>query len=81
MRVAKLEMKMITSLFILGYDYKLVDRKGNFPNPLPLPDRNDHHQVRSLNASTNASFHLFIFVVQVRPLGDPTYLEFKRVVY
>jgi len=46
MKVAKLEMKLILAFFLTRYEYDLVDRDGNFPNPLPVPDRNDIHQVR-----------------------------------
>ncbi|KDQ54410.1 hypothetical protein JAAARDRAFT_135628 [Jaapia argillacea MUCL 33604] len=60
MRVAKLEIKMIVAMFLVGYEYELVDGQGKFPNPFPKPDRND--------------------IQQARPVGDPCYLEFKRVV-
>ena len=46
MKVAKLEMKLILALFLTRYEFDLVDKDGKFPNPLPVPDRNDHHQVR-----------------------------------
>ncbi|KAF8957826.1 cytochrome P450 [Flammula alnicola] len=48
MKVAKLEIKLVLAIFLLGYDYKLVDKSGNYPKALPQPDRNDLHQVRSL---------------------------------
>ena len=60
MKVAKLEIKMILALFLLGYDYELVDGKGNFPKELPKPDKND--------------------LQQARPLGEPCFLKFKKVV-
>lgn len=46
MKVAKLEMKLILAIFLTRYEYELVDENGKFPNPLPVPDRNDFHQVR-----------------------------------
>ena len=47
MKVAKLEMKLILALFLTRYEYDLVDKDGKFPDPLPVPDRNDLHQVRA----------------------------------
>ena len=46
MKVAKLEMKLILAMILAGYEYGLVDKDGKFPNPVPVPDRNDIHQVR-----------------------------------
>ena len=46
MKLAKLEMKLILAMFLTRYEYNLVDKNGKFPNPLPVPDRNDLHQVR-----------------------------------
>ena len=46
MKVAKLEMKLIMALFLTRYEFGLVDKDGKFPNPLPVPNRNDIHQVR-----------------------------------
>lgn len=45
MRFAKLEMKLILTVFLMRYDYKLVDKYGKFPDSLPVPNRNDTHQV------------------------------------
>ena len=33
-------------MFLVGYEYELVDSSGNFPKELPLQDRNDIQQVR-----------------------------------
>ena len=46
MRVAKLEMKLILVLFLTRYKYDLVDKNGKFPDPLPVPNRNDSTYVR-----------------------------------
>jgi len=46
MKVAKLEMKLILAFFLTRYEYNLVDKDGKFPNPLPVPNRNNIHQVR-----------------------------------
>jgi cytochrome P450 len=45
-RVAKLEMKLILAMFLTRYEFDLVDEDGKFPDPLPVPDRNDVLQVR-----------------------------------
>ena len=45
MKVAKLEMKLIMALFLTRYEFELVDKDGKFPDPLPVPNRNDIHQV------------------------------------
>ena len=45
-KVAKLEMKLIMAIFLTRYEFELVDELGRFPNPLPVPNRNDPHQVR-----------------------------------
>jgi len=46
MKFAKLEMKLIMAMFLMRYEFDLVDEDGKFPNPLPVPNRNDIHQVR-----------------------------------
>ena len=46
MKAAKLEMKLILAVFLMRYEYELVDEYGKFPDPLPVPDRNDIHRVR-----------------------------------
>ena len=45
MKIAKLEMKLIMAMFLMRYDYELVDSTGKFPSTLPTPNRNDIHQV------------------------------------
>jgi len=47
MKLAKLEMKLILALFLTRYEFDLVDKDGKFPDPLPIPNRNDMHQVRA----------------------------------
>jgi cytochrome P450 len=46
MKVAKLEMKLISAVFVTRYEFDLVDGEGKFPDPLPAPDRNNIHSVR-----------------------------------
>ena len=43
--MAKLEMKLIMAVFLMGYKFDLVDKDGKFPDHLPVPDRNNIHQV------------------------------------
>ena len=45
MKIAKLEIKLILTMMLLGYDYELVDGNGNYPKELPSQDRNDLLQV------------------------------------
>lgn len=48
MKVAKLEIKMIVAMFVVGYEYDVVDSKGRISEKLPMPDYNDIQQVRTL---------------------------------
>ncbi|PPQ70347.1 hypothetical protein CVT25_000127 [Psilocybe cyanescens] len=45
MKVAKLEIKLILALILVGYEYDLVDSSGKYPKALPTPNRNDIQQV------------------------------------
>jgi len=47
MKAAKLEMKLILAMFLTRYEFDLVDGDGKFPDPLPVPNRNDTHRVRA----------------------------------
>jgi hypothetical protein len=46
MKVAKLEIKMIVAMFVMGYEYDVVDSRGRISEKLPVPDYNDIQQVR-----------------------------------
>ena len=46
MKAAKLEIKLILAMFLMRYEFDLVDKDGKFPDPLPVPNRSDIHQVR-----------------------------------
>ncbi|GBE78810.1 hypothetical protein SCP_0200070 [Sparassis crispa] len=48
MKIAKLEIKMVVALFLVGYDYKLVDANGHFPDPFPVRDPNDLLKARPM---------------------------------
>ncbi|KIM37023.1 hypothetical protein M413DRAFT_31186 [Hebeloma cylindrosporum] len=41
MKIAKLEIKLVLALVLLGYKYDLVNEAGKYPDILPEPDRND----------------------------------------
>ena len=45
MKIAKLEIKLILAMVLLGYEYELVDGNGNYLKKLPSQDRNNQ-QVR-----------------------------------
>jgi hypothetical protein len=47
-KVAKLEMKLIVALFVVGYDFDAVDSKGGLLKRLPVPDYNDLKLVSTL---------------------------------
>ncbi|KAG5639777.1 hypothetical protein H0H81_000057 [Sphagnurus paluster] len=46
MKFAKLETKIIVALFLAGYEYSVVNEKGEVPEHLPSVDFNDIHQPR-----------------------------------
>ena len=46
MKVAKLQMKLLLAFLLTRYEFDLVDKDGKFPDPLPVPNRNDLFQVR-----------------------------------
>lgn len=46
MKIAKLEIKMIVALFVVGYEFDVVDSRGRTPERLPIPDYNDIQQAR-----------------------------------
>jgi cytochrome P450 len=52
MKIAKLELKLVLALMLLGYNYELVNESGKHPDILPEPDRNDLTKVNSCRFST-----------------------------
>jgi hypothetical protein len=40
-RLAKVELKLVTAMFILGFQHSVVDKSGAPLNPLPTPNWND----------------------------------------
>jgi cytochrome P450 len=56
MKFAKLEIKLILSMLLLGYEYKLVDDRGAPTATLPQPDRNDIQQARPIGKTVYMDF-------------------------
>jgi len=52
MKIAKLELKLVLALMLLGYNYDLVNESGKYPDILPEPDRNDGTMVNSYRFSS-----------------------------
>ncbi|KAF9568692.1 cytochrome P450 [Agrocybe pediades] len=40
-RLAKVELKLVTAMFVLGFQHSVVDRHGKPADPLPVPNWND----------------------------------------
>ena len=62
MKVAKLEMKWVMAVFMMRFDYELVDESGKFPRSLPVPNRNDAQVCCYIGGKVFRnwpSFHLF----------------------
>jgi sterol 14-demethylase len=72
MKAAKLEMKLILAIFLTRYEFDLVDKDGKFPDPLPVPDRNNIHQVRT-RSWVNLSACVLIFPPPRLCLGPPSW--------
>ena len=45
MKVAKLEIKMIVAMFVMGYEYDVVDSDGRISERMPVPNYNEQQQV------------------------------------
>ncbi|KAJ7634750.1 cytochrome P450 [Roridomyces roridus] len=56
-RLAKLELKLTTALFLLGFDWHVVDKTGGVPDSLPLPNWNDILMCRPPPGSCNISYN------------------------
>ena len=81
MKLAKLEIKVVIALFVAGYEYDVVNLEGKFPEQLPKPDYNDIHQVRSPKVQPFQRVCILnLGIRQARPVGDPCYFQFKRIV-
>ena len=57
MKIAKLEIKLILTMMLLGYEYELVDGNGNYPREIPSRDsRNDFVPVSIFHAFREIEF-------------------------
>ena len=68
MKVAKLELKLISAIFLTRYEYELVDEHGKFLKQCPVLDRNDLHQVC---ARTLEILRLALMCLSAIYLGSP----------
>lgn len=60
MRFAKLEIKFVLALFLVGYEFELVDGNGKFPREFPTVDRNDLHQLSAVGETCYLKFKRLI---------------------
>ena len=71
MKIAKLEMKVILAMMLLGYEYELVDGNGNYPKEVPCQDRNDTLQVSTQSRAFRvARNRVLIFFLCSRDLWE-----------
>lgn len=55
MRFAKLEDKLIVTMVLMQYDFKLIDSAGEPIDTLPSPDRNNTYDFPFLQKGTPPS--------------------------
>jgi len=64
MKVAKLEIKLILAMLLVGYEYTLVDGSGKYPKTFPKPDRNDiqqvSHKTMGQRDEAHCSYHISV---------------------
>jgi cytochrome P450 len=60
MKIAKLEIKLILAMMLLGYEYELVDGNGNYPKQVPSQDRNDIAQASTISNRQELSTDLLL---------------------
>jgi hypothetical protein len=72
------------ALFMAGYEYDLVDSKGNLLERPPIPDYNSVPQVRYTFASLRIELGSGLICTgrfdQVKPKGGPCFINFRRIV-
>ena len=52
MKIAKVWIKLILAMILLGYEFELVDDSGKYPKSIPNQNRNDLRQVSPLRISS-----------------------------
>ncbi|KAF8916504.1 cytochrome P450 [Mucidula mucida] len=55
-RLAKVELKLITAMFVVGFHHDIVNESGATASPLPRPDWNDILQCRPPKGSCNVRY-------------------------
>jgi cytochrome P450 len=55
-RLAKLELKLVTAMFLLGFRHRLVDRAGKPVDQVPQPNWNDLFLCRPLGGSCHVNY-------------------------
>ena len=74
MKVAKLELKVVLAMILLGYEYELVDGNGNSQKTIPEQDRNDLLEVSSPGPCIFKLLNLLIcFYIVAAPRGSMLY--------
>jgi sterol 14-demethylase len=68
MRIAKLEIKLVLAVILLGYEYELVDGKGNYPKAVPKQNRNDLHQVSNIQVDESGNLYFCLVEAHRRPV-------------
>ncbi|KAG6918625.1 hypothetical protein DXG01_013036 [Tephrocybe rancida] len=75
MRVAKVEMKIIIALFLLGYEYGVFDKQGCILERPPGVDKNNYLQARMFLIFQR----LVAQVNQARPTEQSYYIRYHKV--
>jgi hypothetical protein len=55
-RLAKLELRLITAMFVLGFRHRVVDKSGKIADHSPIPNWNDILFARPQNNSYNLKY-------------------------
>jgi len=76
MKFAKLEIKILVTLFLAAYRYDLVNKDGGFPEYVPTPNYNDIYKVILLAFVSSPETYLH----SKYRSREPFYFDFERVV-
>ena len=60
--MAKLEIKLILAMILLGYEHEPVDGEGNFPERVPDQDRNDLQKVSLAVFFKSLNFVIYLLI-------------------
>lgn len=78
-KVARLEMKLITAMFLMRYEYELVGEDGKLPDPLPVPNKNNSKVCVQLRVKNFGLVLTLLPLIQNRPPGPMFYFKFNKV--